>query len=177
MNNDPDFGPILVVVHPGSLCGSANHSLGRFVARGVRDEIAHLLREWTGPVVVVDSEFSDELGFYPNLSESLADAVTTGGAAGLGVRLYADDPVHGQALVRLFAELGVPSGANVAVTGAWYDPSGQSGCVNLAVQSLQEAGYNNCSVHGSAAEIEVYGLSDEDEDAPDQMPSPRFKMS
>lgn len=176
MKTDPDSSSILVVVHPGSLCGSANHSLGKYEARGVRDEIAHALRGWVGGVVVVDSEFSDELEFYPDLDQSLADAVSRAGSAGMGIRFYADDPEHGEALVRQFAQYEIPRGTNVAVTGAWYDPSGRSGCVNLAVQSLRAAGYETCSVHESAAEIDVYGLSEDDEEVPDEAPSRRFKL-
>ncbi len=39
---------VLVVVHPGSACGSANFNIGQFEARSAREELADELTRWDG---------------------------------------------------------------------------------------------------------------------------------
>ncbi|PZU15218.1 MAG: hypothetical protein DI591_10845 [Citromicrobium sp.] len=55
----------LLVVHPGSGCGSANHSLSQAHAIETRRALENLLAQWHGGVVIVDGSNSDELENYP----------------------------------------------------------------------------------------------------------------
>lgn len=153
---------VLVVVHPGSLCGSANFTLGKTEARAVRDAVAGDLDGWQGSVLVLDGALSDELPDYPVFLSRLEAAVGRGQEAGFGLRVEADDPIHGEVAVRTLREQGVPLDAEICLTGAWYEPDGSSGCVTWARDCLVSAGFSRVSVLDSAAcESEV---PDDDEE-------------
>lgn len=145
----------LILVHPGSLCGSANFNLGKQEARAVRDEVIAELSAWDGNILVLDGALSDELDSYPSLQQAINDAVAK--APAFGQRIDADDPEHAQLALAYLQQRGVSEGSLVALTGAWYDPSDASdasdasGCVNATRTALAGAGFSQVSVLGSLA--------------------------
>jgi len=133
---------VLVVVHPGSACGSATYNLGRTEAQSARGELADELTRWDGGVVVVDGELSDELPYYPHLANAIDGALARAAAAGhLSVRLEGDDPDQVAVIEALAAEQNWKErGVTCAVTGAWFHPKDGSGCVGGVHKALLALG-------------------------------------
>lgn len=145
---------VLVLVHPGSLCGSANSNLGRVEGRAVRDAVAAELRAWGGSVLVLDGFLSDELDDYPMLQSAINDAVER--APGFGARIEADDPEHAAKAVAFLQEIGVSTDTPISLTGAWFDPADASGCVNATRDALVAAGYGQVEILDSCAQFSPY---------------------
>jgi hypothetical protein len=145
-----EFDPLLILVHPGSLCGSADFNLGG-EALAAREAVINELNQWTGNIIVLDGELSDELERYRyiRLGNAIDDAVSR--APALGDRLEADDPEHAEIAVSYLADLKLPFDTPIFLTGAWYDPGNNSGCVNHTRDALFETGYTNVTVMQSSA--------------------------
>ena len=168
--------PILILVHPGSLCGSADMNLGRYEARSVRDGIRSDLESWTGPIIVIDGSLSDELAQYHVLGGAIDTAVRRAQSAGLiGMRVMGDDDSDFDqvaAVRKLFAD-GVlnPAEHSPKVTGAWYHPEEDDvGCVNSVYETLLDLGFRP-DVLDSAARLEdEYDDAEEDDAEPHVAP-------
>lgn len=133
---------ILVLVHPGSACGSANFNLGDAQAQACRALIADELATWEGGVIVIDGALSDELPGYPELQKTISDALCRAKASGQSsVRVWGDDPDQ-VPRIRELAEQAGPAfkAASFTVTGAWYHPEDASGCVGSVIQELRLCG-------------------------------------
>lgn len=124
---------LLIVVHPGSLCGSLDMHLGE-AADDVRAAIAKEIDEWGGSTAVVGGDLSDELEDfdYRDLGYSVrsCDYETRGEATALGLK---------RAARRIAKQFELKPGAAVRVTGAWKDKDG-SGCVSAVANALSEIG-------------------------------------
>lgn len=127
---------IMILVHPGSACGSADFNLGDDAAP-LRDELAREIMGWKDDLLVIDGELSDELASY----------------ALLGIALESAEDVHGRTMERKTAcdftsddwtgeitrhfETRWPDGPHdILITGAWVEDEG-GGCVNAVAQSLR----------------------------------------
>lgn len=155
--------PLVILVHPGSLCGSADANLGDEEACRVRDEIISFLDDWEGDVLALQGFLSDELPSYPDLNSAMQDALDRASEDGLGISIFAEDPDHPFIALMEMESVGVDLDTPILVTGAWYDPSGLSGCVNSTVTALKEAGYTNVKVESSVAQLEFWADEDEEE--------------
>lgn len=145
----------LIVVHPGSLMGSADMNLGKLQAGAVRDGIVLELDKHEGPIIVIDGGLSTELAWGP-LGQSVNAALDRNSNAGhLTMRLWGDDggeaPYEGWAAISpswvgktvfggqveaATAISGIlPKTHEIVVTGAWVD--GDSGCVVSVEQALR----------------------------------------
>lgn len=133
--------PILVLVHPGSACGSANFHMGRDEARGARDCLAHELKNWRGGVIVLDGDLSDELPSYPVFAGAIDAALTRARTEGhVAIRTMASDPDQMRVIKELVQHLGDPTQrAAFTVTGAWYHPEKRY-CVGSVIDALREIG-------------------------------------
>lgn len=153
--------PLLVVVHPGSACGSANYSLGRADASATRQELQALLDHWTGGVVIVDGNTSDEVENYllgNAINRALAHARSN---CAMAERIFAcDDEIdHWPELV--VAHLNsLPRSTNVTLAGAWYtpnpsikdnDPTVSRGCVNALYAELAKSGMTRITINENAS--------------------------
>lgn len=144
----------LVLVHPGSLFGSADWRFGRD-ARQYRNAIAQQILEHEGNFVVIDGFLSDEIytNFDDVIETGLSNAVLTASRAGClnavsAVRLYGCDSGEppfedwedcsarclskgftGQAHAAEFLSDHLKTSA-IEVTGAWATLDDSSGCVN-----------------------------------------------
>lgn len=150
--------PLMILVHPGSLCGSADHNLGIDDAEHLRRQVVEELECWEGDLLVLDGELSDELADYPDLDQAITLAISR--APALGVRLEADDPEHVAIALAFLQERCVAPGRAIALTGAWFDPSDRSGCINALLQALEEAGFSDLGVLNSAAQLDFYSDCD-----------------
>jgi hypothetical protein len=139
----PAHEHILVVVHPGSACGSANENLGRAKADEYRDELTFLFEQWEGPVLVIDGALSDELPYYGPYGRALNDLVARAQAQGkLGLRVQGDDAEleHNQewAIAEQVRLQGwTPATHRFTVTGAWFEVPTGDGCVGSVIQALR----------------------------------------
>lgn len=137
----------LIVVHPGSCCGSADFNLGRYEASGEREYLSAFLDRWSGPVIVIDGSLSDELPDYSQLNDALLGALARAKAAGhQSMRVYGCDGEvrrHQAAATRRLLTRRIITGESpVRLTGAWVGGDGpdDTGCVNSVARVLQDAG-------------------------------------
>lgn len=131
-----NFGPgVLIVVHPGSLCGSY-HTNPAFRAATL-SSLLREISEWPGAFALVHGEFHDEIGHYPNIEAALKIA-----AAARESRRYEAEPTDvdlERAAIRIFQDFKL-QGRHAMVTGAWADPA--DGCVTAVSASLLRLGAN-----------------------------------
>ena len=125
---------LLIVVHPGSLCGSADMYL-RGWAEGTRGSIAAEIARWQGAVAIVTGDLDDELDLpkYSTLKEALAKATFRTYGAPFNDTLRS-------AAARIAKHFGLTKGAQVVVTGAWNDHDG-TGCVTCVADALKRRGF------------------------------------
>jgi hypothetical protein len=154
MNDDR----ILVLVHPGSACGSADFHHGRSYAESERAMLVRTLDSWDGPLVVVDSDLSDEIPGHPPLARAIADALARSAGSSHAARLLAGDgqeDYDGTDWVSQVRDHVVSAGARHAViTGAWYHADDDGGCVNAVCDVLSGEGLS-VDVHDSALSIDM----------------------
>lgn len=147
----------LILVHPGSLMGSADMHLGQEKARQVRDDIFIEVSEHDGAFLVIDGSLSDELLREQNrvIEEALRSAEEGGH---LALRVWGDDdgadphdfwqkyPRNSKGLsvfgnqMMAASELAaaLPPG-EIILTGAWLDDDYGTGCVRAVEKELRTA--------------------------------------
>lgn len=137
----------IVLVHPGSAVGSANDQLGKSVARAEREAMAHELDGWSGHVIVIDGDFSDELPRHELFDRAIRACVDRNAAAGfLALRVYGDDNSshmrQEDAIAAVLDEHGARlAGAAFVLTGAWWEPETSGGCVGSVLEVVRERGF------------------------------------
>lgn len=137
--------PLLIVVHPGSLCGSLDMHCPDS-AEATRASIAAEITKWPGPVIVVDGDLTDELAFgrYRKLGRAVDSVLyrTFGAATDLGLE---------RAAQRCVKKFQMKPGTPITVTGAWADRN--SGCVTTVVDALLALGLTaQASPHAPASD-------------------------
>jgi hypothetical protein len=152
--SEPELRTVLILVHPGSACGSANYNLGPQLAASHREQLAHDLSQWTGDMLVIDGELSDELRgpAFRHLGHAITNALGRSRAAGFRTRRSwgCDNvPPHQTDRVRAWIEDGTldPKTMQISLTGAWYTEDG-GGCVGDVQKALVNAGFD-VSIRGS----------------------------
>jgi GNAT superfamily N-acetyltransferase/sugar phosphate isomerase/epimerase len=146
----------LVVVHPGSLCGSAIANVGRLEADGARSEILHQIADHRGSIVVIDCTLSDEIA--PHENAAIEEAISRAQASGqAGFRIWGCDA--GEPPYLDWKPRGISEGravfdsqeeaakfilrhlpkAGIEVTGAWATPDHSSGCASSVFKTLEKA--------------------------------------
>lgn len=134
---------ILVVVHPGSACGSADFNYGsREIAERCRQRLIEEWDNWAGGAIVLDGALTDELPKYMELSRALQALLTRAEASNsVALRLEAPDPEQEGILDAVLQEIQPPKQLTTfVVTGAWLYP-GHLGCVGGVYRALQALGY------------------------------------
>ena len=148
--------PILIVVHPGSACGSADFNIGPSLARDCRRLLVDKLNGWTGGIVILDGALSDELPKFPTLRTALEAALARADGAGfLARREAADDPDQVKVARRIFAKPAFDRSTRIVLTGAWYDAADQHGCINSVCTVLRTLRYAHLDVDDSAFDLDV----------------------
>lgn len=144
----------LILVHPGSLCGSADFNLGPAEARRVRQSVIDDLNHWEGGVLVLDGDLSDELARHEDLKTAIDDALARARAAGIGQRLAADDPEHIEIALEFLAEKAIAKDTPIRLTGAWHHPDeADTGCVTTCHAELVRNGFMNARILESVATL------------------------
>ena len=166
-----DEDKTLIVVHPGSMMGSANQAIGRDLAQSARTALESELQNWSGNIAVLDGFLSDEL--TGPFGMSIGNALQRCRSKGLyGIRTFgcdSEDPSIEQGVDALIQGLGLNPKSTVCLSGAWYDPENNEGCVNAVQEHLCNRGIN-ATVLDSALHI----APDEPEDDEEPSPGPRM---
>lgn len=121
---------VLVVVHPGSLGGSASMILGKDFAADARQRIAAEAIHHDGPVFVVLGELADEIERYSELRSILDNADKT-----FKYGPWQDE--LSEAAARIY-EAAQPI-TSFILSGAW-DESDGTGCINCVAEALSKLG-------------------------------------
>lgn len=157
--------PLLIMVHPGSGCGSADDMLGRSQANAERDGLILELDNWEGGVLIVDSGFSDELPRYPRLKTAIDTALHRAKAAGmLSGRIVADDETEDNWSAKIPAALKqaqTPTDTVIFISGVWYWENDRAGCVNATYDAVKASGFPRVIVSDYAV-VDPY--ADEDDE-------------
>ncbi len=155
----------LVVVHPGSACGSADFNYGsRKAAEAARQMLIRELRNWQGGVIVIDGALSDELQACAQLNEALSGLLARAVSAGLpAVRLPGDDPNQDRATASIIRRLKLSrNSVQFVVTGAWHY-AGEKGCVGSVCRTIRDLGYqvaiSPAALTGEAAPADPHGMN------------------
>lgn len=125
----------MVLVHPGSACGSADFNLGH-EGPTARHALAREVMAWRDDLLVVDGELSDELLVYPVMGialESAADHKERIMFREVACDMTVDN--WPEVVARRFEEMWPGGPHEVHVTGAWKHDDG-SGCVNAVADVL-----------------------------------------
>lgn len=212
--------PVLVLVHPGSACGSADFNLGSSEASDARSRLANDLALWHGDIIVMDGFLSDEIATHPALDEAIQDALrranpeinnpgmaspdmmqrrnsigygpadrhwpsreqleAIAGSGRIALRIWGCDdvpPHHVEAvdhLVQPFRPgsppLLDPAAHRIVLTGAWYDPEGEAGCVNAVEDRFRRAGFSTSVLPGA---VSLTTARDPGDDLPSSAPLER----
>lgn len=134
---------ILVIVHPGSACGSANDHYGSSsIANAERDGLVSEFNGWQGGVIVIDGELSDELPDYPQLNGALTGVLARAKQHGdVAIRQYGHDPDQIRVIKQILRKLKLPvDQVAFEVTGAWAY-SEEEGCVTSVYDAITSLGY------------------------------------
>lgn len=84
------LAPVLIVVHPGSMYGSATFNLGRVAAQAAREKVMHLIDTHEGGLVIIDGALSDEIHTLDE--QRILSALERAEANGhLALRVWGDD--------------------------------------------------------------------------------------
>ena len=170
---DATKAQILVIVHPGSACGSADMNLDLDAADQARGGLMEDIDFWKGGVVVIDGEFSDELerSKYSDLGKSIVDALARARAAGLiSHREFGDDnvaPHQDTAVRKVIRKFKLsPETAEISLTGCWRHPDEENtGCVNGVRDDFRERGFRTEILGGAVSpNVEDYDYADQEED-------------
>jgi len=140
------IGPVLIIVHPGSACGSATFNLGASEARGARTTLAQAITAWYGHLLVIDGFLSTELTapVYATLGDALRNTLARCKTSGfVALRRKGEDPTQDAVAVTfLHRHRFAPETTPILLTGAWYDPANREGCVNSVRNTLAQASYH-----------------------------------
>jgi hypothetical protein len=149
---------LMVLVHPGSLCASADFNIGSDDAAAARKFVQEDLDDHQGHLIVLDGYAGDgrDLANEVDLSATIDRALDRAAASGfLSERLFGPSDRFERSLPRRARKLTGEIGSNVEVvlTGAWSDVAG--GCVTTAAEIFRSAGYADVSILTSSPSCET----------------------
>jgi hypothetical protein len=155
--------PLLIVVHPGSACGSADFNIGQTLAQAAREALTRELEGWKGHILVVDGELSEELPDYRFYNRALESAIDDADDNGFKARrIYAcamNTPNWPARVSKAVSKL--PKSTRIGITGAWFHHMDNDGCVNHVHAVISQLGFARVDVLDSAVSIDD---GDEDEE-------------
>lgn len=147
---------VLIVVHPGSACGSADFNLGSYGAEA-RAFLIQDLQHWSGGVIVIDGDLSNELAMprFRPLDQAIKAALSQAAAKGaIAVRRAGNDPAQGRVVRQIIKQLGLlPTMTKFSLTGAWVQSSDDGGCVADVHRVLMRMGFT-ADVRDSALDLD-----------------------
>lgn len=134
---------ILVVVHPGSACGSTDFNYGsRETAEVCRQRLIREWNGWHGGVIVIDNALGDELPDYPEFKAALDELIVRARTHDLpAIRVPGEDPAQERVIAAVIRKRRFPKDhTRFLVTGAWHYANDE-GCVGSVYRTIQSLGY------------------------------------
>ena len=163
-----DKEAVLVLVHPGSACGSADFNLGTAAAQAARGALITELDEWSGGIVVIDGGLSDEIAVHPSFDRAINACLARARSSGLTANRVAGDDPEQVDRIREFAEGGAGTRAqSFTVSGAWYHSVDGTGCVGSVVVELQRLN-RDVTVSPTALDLDAADVEEQAEKSPDR---------
>lgn len=161
---------LLVIVHPGSACGSADFSCGKYDAQAQREGLTRSIASWNeGGVIVLSGAFDGEMKLprYAALGAAITGALARAKSSGqIAIKKRAYDPAQVTMIQKIMAELKLPPETRIEVTGAWTGHQ-EEGCVDSVAQALHKMGYTKAFISDDAIYIDNVehqeGYDDEDD--------------
>ena len=123
---------VLVVIHPGSACGSADFTLGHIEGAEARHALCKTIHGWLGPCIVIDNDLSSELSVYAQIGlaiDSLPEPA----------RIHACSSKK-EWLDQAYESLPEGSDKLFLLTGAWHHPEEGSGCIDAIACRMEKEG-------------------------------------
>lgn len=157
---------LLVIVHPGSACGSADFNIGRYDAQAQRDGLTHSIASWAGNVIVLSGDFDGELRQprYVALGTAIKGALARAKAnKQIAIMKRAPDPEQVEVIAQIMAKLQLPPETRIEVTGAWTGHQ-EEGCVDSVMHALHKMGYAKAFISDNAIFIDNDHDEDDDDD-------------
>lgn len=164
--------PILVLVHPGSACGSADFNIGKVSARSARADLIAELEKSYDRLIIIHGELCDEIEFREDFHEAIEEAKSWAKsleAEGEGMLVIMEGPDGGKpnqedCIRKVVKKMGKAEAQKYQfiVTGAWYHPIDGQGCVGSVVNELRKLG---CEAEVSPSAV-CFEESQSEEDAP-----------
>lgn len=127
---------IMVLVHPGSACGSADFNIG-ISAGAMREALAAEIQAWEHDILIVRNSLCDELKHYAVLGIVLDNAAEKPGRRVVEEHACDQTGPHWPEIVKTRFQAEWPAGPHeVLLTGAWYDEMSENGCINAVAEML-----------------------------------------
>ncbi len=136
----PDAKKLLILVHPGSACGSADFNLGD-EGPAARGALAREIMDWQHDMLIVDGALSDELAIYPVMGIAIENTLDQNDR--LVVREVACDFTFErwpEKVAKKLSEMWPGGPHDVRITGAWVHEDG-TGCVNAVKEAIAPSGH------------------------------------
>ncbi len=136
---------LLVLVHPGSCCGSANFNLGRTEGMNARVNLEEELMEWSGDLLIVHSDLSDEISLYRDFDRAIQNAKSKANVVKEIVDWDESSSGMGAATRSWLSKKSCPwkpGSTDVSLTGAWHHVDEEGGCVNSFRDLFQDMGFD-----------------------------------
>ena len=127
---------VLVVVHPGSACGSADFNLGDVAGSNGRHALCRTMHTWEDRAVVIDGNLSDEIARYPQVDIAIQNLLERAPGS---TRVNAD-PSDAEWTRRAREAVSATGASKALLTGAWHHLDNDDGCVNHMAKALQSEG-------------------------------------
>lgn len=163
--------PLLIIVHPGSCCGSVDHNLGKYAGRAYREGVVNDIEGWNGAILIVDSEASEECenSWYGNIGRAMTNAIHRAETQGFpAARVFGDDdltPNWVGKVTQAVRDMGFNAADRIVITGAWVGTEEgfgeDSGCVTAVFNALQQSQYMKVSISDNAIpDVDEYDRDD-----------------
>lgn len=146
----------LILVHPGSACGSADFNLGSGRAGAeVRSNLIRELLGWNGNLLVLHGELSGELKYYPDLNRAIDSSLHRRELdRSVALELFPGDDFAEAAVNLLSESKTIGSDESIVVSGAWRHGDDIGGCVNHVFNTLKQSGFANVRISEAAAMLD-----------------------
>lgn len=133
---------MLVVVHPGTACRTAETDLGLFAGATARERLARTIFRWRGDILVLDNPAELEIRRSAELSLAIVNATEDKKAP----RIHANPATPGWNIETAGAIARLAQGRPVHLTGAWRNRAGADGSIDILHRTLRDSHGIDCEV-------------------------------
>lgn len=151
---------VLLMVHPGSACGSANFNIGQIQAdqgrAGLIEDIDHAVQN-NMHIIVLSGDFDDEIPYFPDLNKAYGEAIKPV-AGRVRKAVYAGDPDQIDVTQEIVKGLGGKAkDIHFLVSGCCLldaDKEVKEGCVGSVYETLKSCSLQNILISSNSIEFD-----------------------